>query len=93
MDFCCCIEKPIFVNNTTLHFTLILQAFPTFFYIFMSYLSENIPENWNFFDCVKSKMNEKSFANYQHLFDSIRSDLNHFDNELAVLWKKNWKVS
>jgi hypothetical protein len=59
----------------------------------MSYFSETIPENWDFFDCIKRKMNEKSFASYQHLFDSIRSDLDRFDNEIAVLWKKNWKIS
>lgn len=58
----------------------------------MSYFEETPPENWNFGDALKRKSNERSFTNYQHLFDSIRRDLDRLDNEVANVWKLHWGV-
>ncbi|GAA5803435.1 hypothetical protein HPULCUR_008917 [Helicostylum pulchrum] len=56
----------------------------------MSYFEETAPEEWDLLEAIKTNLSEKSFKSYQQLFDSIRNNLERFDNETATDWKQNW---
>jgi hypothetical protein len=58
----------------------------------MSYFEKTVPEEWDLLEAIKTKLSKKKFKSYKQLFDSIRSNLEPFDNETAINWKQNWKV-